>query len=44
VIISKADLKSRQKMPVSLMPPGLLESMPERKALELLKYLLSKRE
>ena len=44
VIISKADLKNRQKMPVSLMPPGLLESMPERKALELLKYLLSKRE
>ena len=44
VIISKADLKDRQKMPVSLMPPGLLESMPERKSLELLKYLLSKRE
>ncbi|MFC5456034.1 PVC-type heme-binding CxxCH protein [Prosthecobacter fluviatilis] len=44
VIISKADLKDRQKMPVSLMPPALLESMPERKALELLKYLLSKRE
>ncbi|MBN8506175.1 MAG: hypothetical protein J0L58_17050, partial [Burkholderiales bacterium] len=44
VIISKGDLKDRQKMPVSLMPPGLLESLPERKALELLKYLLSKRE
>ena len=44
VIISKAELQNRQKMPVSLMPPGLLESMPERKALELLKYLLSKRE
>lgn len=44
VIISKTDLKNRQKMPVSLMPPGLLESMPERKALELLKYLLSKRD
>ena len=44
LIISKADLKDRQKMPVSLMPPGLLESMPERKSLELLKYLLSKRE
>lgn len=44
LIISKADLKERQKMPVSLMPPGLLESMPERKSLELLKYLLSKRE
>lgn len=44
LIISKADLKDRQKMPFSLMPPGLLESMPERKSLELLKYLLSKRE
>ncbi|MFZ2278009.1 MAG: PVC-type heme-binding CxxCH protein [Prosthecobacter sp.] len=44
LIIPKADLKDRQKMSVSLMPPGLLESMPERKALELLKYLLSKRE
>ncbi len=44
VIISKVDLKDRQKLPVSLMPPGLLESMPERKALELLKYLLGKRE
>ena len=37
LIISKAGLKSRQKMPASLMPPGLLESMPERKSLELLK-------
>jgi putative membrane-bound dehydrogenase-like protein len=44
VIISKADLKDRQKLPVSIMPPGLLEALPERKALELLKYLLSKRE
>lgn len=44
VIISKTDLKDRQKLPVSIMPPGLLEALPERKALELLKYLLSKRE
>jgi putative heme-binding domain-containing protein len=44
VVISKADLKDRQKLPASLMPPGLLEALPERKALELLKYLLSKRE
>ncbi|MDZ4402859.1 PVC-type heme-binding CxxCH protein [Prosthecobacter sp.] len=44
VIISKADLKDRQKLPVSIMPPGLLEALPERKALELLKFLLSKRE
>ncbi|MFO1485376.1 MAG: PVC-type heme-binding CxxCH protein [Verrucomicrobiaceae bacterium] len=44
VVISKSDLKDRQKTPVSLMPPGLLEALPERKALEMLKYLLSKRE
>ncbi|HBJ86704.1 MAG TPA: hypothetical protein DDZ88_23190, partial [Verrucomicrobiales bacterium] len=44
VVISKTDLKDRQKMPASIMPPGLLEALPERKALELLKYLLSKRE
>ncbi len=44
VVISKSDLKDRQKTPVSLMPPGLLEALPERKALELLKYLLSRRE
>ena len=44
IVISKADVKDRQKMAASLMPPGLLEALPERKALELLKYLLSKRE
>jgi putative heme-binding domain-containing protein len=44
VIVSKADLQSRQKLSASLMPPGILESLPERKSLELLKYLLSKRE
>lgn len=44
VVIAKADLKDRQKTPVSLMPAGLLEALPERKAIELLKYLLSKRE
>lgn len=44
VVISKSELKDRQKTPVSLMPPGLLEALPERKALELLKYLLLKRD
>jgi putative heme-binding domain-containing protein len=43
VVISKTDLKERQKTPVSLMPPGLLEALPERKALELLKFLLQPR-
>lgn len=42
VIVPKADLKDRQKLPASLMPPGMLEALPEMKALELLKYLLSK--
>jgi putative heme-binding domain-containing protein len=44
VVVSKADLKDRQKLPASLMPPGLLEALPERKSLELLKFLLSKKE
>ncbi len=44
VIIAKSELKERQKLPASLMPPGMLEALPERKAIELLKYLLSKRE
>jgi len=36
-------VKDRQKLPVSIMLPGLLEALPERKVLELLKYLLSRR-
>lgn len=44
VVISKSDLQDRQKLPVSIMPPGLLEALPERKALELLKFLLSNRQ
>ncbi|MBL9117082.1 MAG: DUF1080 domain-containing protein [Verrucomicrobiaceae bacterium] len=44
LVISKADLKSRQKLAASLMPPGLLETLPERKALELLKFLLLQRQ
>jgi hypothetical protein len=39
VSIPKGDVKSREKLPQSLMPPGLLESMSEREALELLKFL-----
>jgi len=42
VIVAKADLKDHQKLAQSLMPPGLLEAMPERKVLELLKFLTSK--
>jgi putative heme-binding domain-containing protein len=37
--VAKADLKERQKTPMSLMPPGLLETLPEREIVELLKYL-----
>lgn len=43
-IIAKADLKDRQKLPQSIMPPGVLEALPERKAIELLKFLVSKQE
>ncbi|MEZ0386833.1 MAG: PVC-type heme-binding CxxCH protein, partial [Verrucomicrobium sp.] len=42
VVIPKAEVASQQKMPQSLMPPGLLEALPERQAIELLKFLTSK--
>lgn len=42
VSVPKAAIKQRQVLPQSLMPPGLLEAMPEREAIELLKYLTTK--
>jgi len=42
VIVARADIKDHQKLPQSLMPPGLLEALPEQKAFELLKFLTSK--
>jgi putative membrane-bound dehydrogenase-like protein len=39
VNVPKADIKAREVTPQSMMPPGLLESLPEREALELLKFL-----
>jgi len=39
VTIPRSEIKERQKSAQSLMPPGLLESLPEREALELLKFL-----
>ena len=42
VIVAQADIKEHQKLAQSLMPPGLLEAMPERQAIELLKFLTSK--
>ena len=44
VVVAKSDLKDHQKLAQSLMPPGLLEALPERKVFELLKFLLSKKE
>jgi putative membrane-bound dehydrogenase-like protein len=41
-VVAKADVKEHQKLAQSLMPPGLLEAMPERKVIELLKFLTSK--
>ena len=42
VKIPKGEIKERQKLAQSLMPPGLLEALPERKVIELLKFLMSK--
>ncbi|MDO8541912.1 MAG: DUF1080 domain-containing protein [Opitutaceae bacterium] len=41
--VAKTDVKDRQVTPQSLMPPGLLEALPEREALELLKFLTTER-
>jgi len=40
--VAKADIKDHQKLAQSLMPPGLLEALPEPKVIELLKFLTSK--
>jgi len=42
IVVAKSDLKDHQKLAQSLMPPGLLEALPERKVIELLKFLTSK--
>ncbi len=42
VTVAKADIAKHEKLAQSLMPPGLLEALPERKAFELLKFLTSK--
>ena len=39
VTIPKTEIKAREVTPQSLMPPGLLEALPEREAVELLKFL-----
>lgn len=43
ITVAKADLKERQKTPISLMPTGLLEALPEREVIELLKFLTAER-
>ena len=42
IIVAKADVKEHQKLAQSMMPPGLLEALPEPKVIELLKFLTSK--
>jgi len=42
VSVPLKDIKERQKLEQSLMPPGLLEALPEREMIELLKFLTSK--
>jgi putative heme-binding domain-containing protein len=44
VNVAVADVKEHEKLAQSLMPPGLLEALPEPKVLELLKFLLSKQD
>jgi putative heme-binding domain-containing protein len=42
LVIAKSDIKDHQKLAQSLMPPGLLEALPERRVIELLKFLTSR--
>ncbi|HLX62438.1 MAG TPA: PVC-type heme-binding CxxCH protein [Planctomycetota bacterium] len=42
-VIPKNEIKDHRVMPQSVMPAGLLEAMPEREVIELLKYLTTKR-
>ena len=42
VSVSQAEVATRQKLEQSLMPPALLESLPERDMIALLKFLTSK--
>lgn len=40
--IAKSEIKNRQKRAESMMPAGILEALPERNVIELLKFLTSK--
>jgi putative heme-binding domain-containing protein len=42
VVVPKSDIARHERSPQSLMPAGLLEALPEKKAFELLKYLTSR--
>ena len=39
VTVAKSEIRERQKTTQSLMPAGLLEALPERETVELLKFL-----
>jgi hypothetical protein len=42
VTIPNSQIKSRETLAQSLMPPGLLEALSEREVIELLKFLTAK--
>jgi hypothetical protein len=43
ISVPKAEIAKRVVSPQSVMPTGLLEAIPQREVLELLKFLTSKR-
>ena len=43
ISVPKAEIKQRQVLQQSFMPEGLLEAMPQREVIELMKFLTSKR-
>jgi len=42
LVVPKSEIKDRQKKAESMMPAGILEALPERNVIELLKFLTSK--
>jgi putative heme-binding domain-containing protein len=41
VVINKSDIQSREETPISMMPPGLFETLNDEQVLDLVAYLTS---
>jgi hypothetical protein len=41
--VKKSDVKSRQVLEVSMMPVGLLDALPQKEVIDLIKFLTTER-